>query len=108
MKINSRYSDIPGVKIDPAKVPEEFRHLIPLAMEWSIGDDTERDSYIAASSDEKRRALVEAFKPHFDRLWKWHQACSHLVPQPHELVLFDDAANAANEVAYLLQQSDRD
>ncbi len=29
------------------------------------------------------------------RLWEWHKACEHLVPQPDELVRFDTAANAA-------------
>ena len=41
MNITSRYSDIPEVEIDLAKIPEEFRHLLPLAKEWSISDDDE-------------------------------------------------------------------
>ena len=95
MNITSRYSDIPGVIINPDMVPAEFRHLIPLAKEWSIGDDLELDAYIDATSKEKRRELIAAFEPHFDGLWKWHQACEHIIPQPDELVLFDFAANAA-------------
>ncbi len=98
MKVTSRYADIPQVKIDPAKVPEEFRHLIPLAKEWSLGDDVELDAYIAAASAEKRKEFVAAFAPHFDALWKWHQACEDMVPQPDELVLFDMAAIAAATV----------
>jgi hypothetical protein len=100
MDITSRYAD--QVAIDPAKVPEEFRHLPPLAAEWSIGDDEELDAYIGAASPEQKRQLVDAFSPHFDALGKWHQRCQGVVPQPDELVLFDTAANAAATVHTLL------
>jgi hypothetical protein len=98
MNITSRYADNPNVKIDPANVPAEFRHLLPLANEWRIGDDVELDCYIAAASEQKKSELVAAFSPHFGGLWQWHQACKHLIPQPDELVLFDTAANAAATV----------
>jgi hypothetical protein len=97
---SSRYSD--AVTIDPEKVPTEFRHLLPLAKEWSIGDDAELDAYIEAATPQKKQELVDAFAPHFDALWQWHQSCEHLVPQPDELVLFDIAANAADTVHTLL------
>lgn len=102
MKITSRYSDIPEVQIDPAKVPEQFRSLLPLAKEWSIGDDVELDAYIEETSEEKKKELVDGFSPHFDGLYKWHQECEDLVPQPDELVLFDMAANAAATVHSML------
>ena len=96
MNITSRYGD--EVQIDPANIPAEFRHLLPLAKEWSIGDDAELDAYIDAAPLQKKQDLVDAFRPHFDGLWQWHQRCEHLVPQPDELVLFDTAANAAATV----------
>jgi hypothetical protein len=102
MNITSRYSDNPKVIIDVTKVPEEFRHLLPLAKEWSISDDGELDAYIDAAPDEKKRELVDAFSPYFDALWKWHQSCDGLVPQPDEIVLFDTAANAAGTVISML------
>jgi len=102
MNIMSRYADNPKVTIDPTKVPEQFRHLLPLAKEWSIGDDVELDAYIEAASDEKKRAVVDAFRPHFDALWEWHHSCEHMIPQPDELVLFDTAANAAATVHTML------
>jgi hypothetical protein len=98
MNIASRYADNPKVKIDPANIPAEFRHLLPLASEWSFSDDVELDSYIAAASEQKKTELITAFSPHFAGLWKWHQACAHLIPQPDELALFDAAANAAATV----------
>jgi hypothetical protein len=100
MAITSRYGD--RVAIDPEKVPAEFRHLLPLAKEWSIGDDVELEAYIEAATPEKKRELVDAFAPHFDALYEWHQRCKHLVPQPDELVLFDTAAEAAATLHTLL------
>ena len=99
MMITSRYGD--QVRIDPEKIPTEFRHLLPLAKEWSIGDDAELDAYIDAATSQKKRELVDAFVSHFDALWQWHVRCEHLVPQPDELVLFDAAANAAATVTRL-------
>ena len=93
------YSDIPEVEIDQARIPEEFHHLLPLAKEWNISDDDELEAFIAAATEAQKREVVSAFAPHFAALWKWHQACAHLVPQPDELVLFDIAANAANTVS---------
>lgn len=97
-----RYTDDPKVKIDAVKIPPEFRHLLPLAIEWSIGDDVEFDDYIATPSGEKKKELVDAFSPHFDGLWKWHLACEGMVPHPDELVLFDTASNAAVTVHSML------
>jgi hypothetical protein len=98
MNITSRYSDIAGVVIDPAKIPAEFRHLLPLAKEWSISDDLELEAYIEAASEQQKQQLVAAFSPHFGGLWEWHLACEDKIPQPDELVLFDIAANAAASV----------
>jgi hypothetical protein len=98
MDITSRYSDIPEVVIDQSKIPTEVLPLLALAKEWSIGDDVELEAYIAAASEQKKRELFEAFRPHFPALAKWHKESSHLVPQPDELVLFDIAANAAATV----------
>ncbi len=102
MKITSRYSDIPEVTIDESKIPAEVLPLLPLAKEWSIGDDAELAAYIAEASEEKRRQFFEAFRPHFTALAKWHQGLARLVPQPDELVLFDMAANAAATVGRTL------
>jgi len=98
MNITSRYSDIPEVAIDESKIPAEVLPLLPLAREWSISDDAELETYIAATSEQKKREFFEAFRPHFPALQKWHNESADLVPQPDELVLFEIAANAAATV----------
>ena len=96
MKITSRYAD--AVDIDPAKVPEELRHLLPLAREWSLRDYDELDAYIEATPPKKKRELVDGFMPHFDAIWEWQQRFEDLVPWPEELCLFDFASDVAETV----------
>ena len=102
MNISSRYSDNPDVVIDEAKIPAPLRHLLPLAREWSIGDDLELQAYIASTPPDQLRRFAEAFAPHYDALAAWHDELAHLVPQPDELVLFDIATNAAATVEGML------
>jgi hypothetical protein len=98
MSAPHRYSDEPSVTIDPAKVPPEFLHLIPLAKEWSIGDDAELDAYIAAQLPENLAKVASAFGPYFAGLQKWSESVSGTVPQPDEVVLFDTATAAVATV----------
>lgn len=98
MSTPRRYIDDQRVNIDPARVPEQFRHLIPLAKEWSIGDDVELETYIQAASEEKKKEFAAAFAPHFVGLQKWSESCSRMIPVPDEVVLFDTASNAAAAV----------
>ena len=48
-----------------------FRHLLPLAKEWSISDDEELEAFIAAATEAQKREVASAFAPHFAALWKW-------------------------------------
>jgi len=103
MTITSRYADDPRVIIDSNQVPEPFRHLIPLAKQWSIGDDVELESYFKTRTQQENRELVEMFTPYQEGLWQWHLSCKDMIPQPDELVLFDIAANAAASVQAMLK-----
>ena len=104
MNITSRYSDIPEVAIDESKVPPAFRPLLALAKEWSIGDDSELDEYIAAASEAKKREVYEAFRPHFSALAEWSNASADITPRPDEVILFDIATQAAATVGASLKQ----
>ncbi|MHC4637618.1 MAG: hypothetical protein ACYTBV_08970 [Planctomycetota bacterium] len=44
-------------KIDARKVPRELRSLIPVALEWGIGDDAARGSFVDRASTEQKRQL---------------------------------------------------
>lgn len=60
-----------AIQIDPARVPEDLRPLIPLAERWGIGDDVERGELIAQSSAPDREALKTAVAPHQARITAW-------------------------------------
>ena len=47
-------------KIDARKVPRDLRSLIPVALEWGIGDDVVRYSHIDQASTSQKRQLRKA------------------------------------------------
>lgn len=77
--------------------------MIPLAKQWSIGDDLELESYFNSRTQQESRELVEMFTQHQEGLWQWHVACKDMIPQPDELVMFDIAAHAAASVQAMLK-----
>ena len=95
--VTSRYADIEGVVIDPSKVPEHFRHLIPLAQHWSIGDDVERADMMWLTPYEELKAMVLAVSPLSDQIWHWCSSHHTDIPVPDEVVIFDMLSQAAAE-----------
>ena len=95
--VTSRYADVEGVVIDPAKVPERFRQLIPLARHWSIGDDVERADMMWLTPYEELKAMVLAVRPFRDEIWNWCSSHHADVPVPDEVTVFDMLHQAAAE-----------
>jgi hypothetical protein len=104
--VTSRYSGIEGVVIDPAKVPEAFRHLIPLAKHWSIGDDVERHNLMRLTPDDEVKALVLAVRPFTDAIWNWCSSHDADIPVPDEVVVFEALAQAAAEAEQLYSEDE--
>src|SRR5437016_2460173 len=94
--VTSRYADIEGVVIDPSKVPEYLRHLIPLAKHWSIGDDVERADMMWLTPYEELRAMVLEVRPFRDEIWDWCSSHHADIPVPDEVVVFDMLLEAAD------------
>ncbi len=97
-KITSRYADAPDVVIDPMKVPEDLRDLLPLAEKWAIGDDVERAHFRNSVPATERRELIDMVSPKWDRLEQYCAERRDEVPVPDEVVLFDMTAEAAAEI----------
>ena len=57
------------MKINPHHIPEQFRHLIPLAEVWSINDDGCRADKIEAASPDEIHALTQAVLAFTDQLY---------------------------------------
>ena len=57
--------------LDTTKIPEDLRHLAPLAQEWGIGDDVDRGDKVDASTPAERETLRQAVGPHHARITAW-------------------------------------
>ena len=106
--ITSRYAEIEGVTIDPSAVPESFRHLIPLAKHWSIGDDIERSDMMWLTPREELEALVLAVRPFSELIGKWCMTHHSDDTVSDEVVLFVMLTEAAAEADALHVDVDAD
>lgn len=61
----------PEIHLDPKAVPNNLRHLIPLAEIWGIGDDLIRDDLIRNSPYEAIVELKRIIEKHEDSLDEW-------------------------------------
>ncbi|MBP7866269.1 MAG: hypothetical protein KA419_09990, partial [Acidobacteria bacterium] len=59
------------IQLDPEKVPEGLRHLIPYAELWGVGDDIIRDDMVKRASPEIVEDLRRVIEIHEDLLDKW-------------------------------------
>lgn len=48
---------------DDTKIPEDLRHLIPLAKKWGVGDDLIRSEIVRRATALERRELMEKVAP---------------------------------------------
>jgi hypothetical protein len=61
----------PVIQLDPALVPPDLRHLIPLAEKWGIGDDIIRCDLVDKSTSAEKRELHDALYEPFERITAW-------------------------------------
>jgi hypothetical protein len=57
--------------LDPQQVPDDLRHLLPIAERWGIGDDVERNAKVDGATPEERDELRTALRPHRERITEW-------------------------------------
>ena len=81
--------------LDDSKVPQEFRHLLPLAERWGIGDDIDRFEAVERATPEERAELDAATREYGTRINDW-------------LNTFDSGAMSEEAAAfmYMLSASD--
>src|SRR5688500_14022147 len=60
-----------AAQLDTTQIPAELRSLAPLAAEWGIGADDEREQRVSRSTAEERRGLRAAVLPHDQRITAW-------------------------------------
>jgi hypothetical protein len=58
-------------RLNPEQVPEDLRHLVPLAEKWGIGDDDDRNAKVESSTPAEREELRAAITPVDSRIQAW-------------------------------------
>ena len=58
-------------RLNPEQVPEDLRHLVPLAEKWGIGDDDDRNTKVEGSTPAEREELRAAVTPLDSRIDAW-------------------------------------
>ena len=61
----------PVIELDPSRVPEDLRDLIPMAEVWGIGDDVIRSDFEEKASEEEKRRFTEALRGRTTRITAW-------------------------------------
>lgn len=61
----------PTIVLDPRKVPESLRILIPLAERFGIGDDLIREDYVQKCPKSDLVDMKKAVEDHQDQLEAW-------------------------------------
>jgi hypothetical protein len=58
-------------RLNPEQVPADLRHLVPLAEQWGIGDDLDRNAKVESSTPAERGELRTAITPFHSRITMW-------------------------------------
>ena len=58
-------------RLNVNNVPEDLRHLVPLAERWGIGDDVDRNAAVDRATAADRSALEGAIAPSDARITAW-------------------------------------
>ena len=61
----------PKITLDPNNVPEELRHIIPLAEKYGVGCDIRRHDLGSKTSEHDKQALSKALKGSHRHIAKW-------------------------------------
>lgn len=61
----------PTIKVNPAEVPEGFRHLIPYVERWAIGCDVTRSDYMDEQPQEDVHDFYQSVLPFRDAIHNW-------------------------------------
>ena len=61
----------PDIRIDPEKVPEHLRDLIPMAEKWGIGDDIIRSDLEEKATETEKKEFQEALRGRTAQVTTW-------------------------------------
>ena len=96
----------PILQLDPARVPDHLRHLVPLAEKWGIGDDIIRNDLVDKSTSAERRELHDVLYEPFERVTEWLNSFAGR-PLPPEAEAFMYMQTALDEMGYYILEEKR-
>ena len=85
--------------LESENIPENLRHLAPLAEKWGIGDDVERAELIERASPTDKEALIRAITPHQSEITAWLDSFG-MDPMSDEAAAFMYMQLAVEEMSY--------
>jgi hypothetical protein len=94
------------MELDATKIPPGCEHLIPLAEQWGIGDDYDREEAVSKAADADLHMLVDAIRslPNED-LYDWLGGCvSHSASPSTEYIAFTCLTMAYDSARVELKQ----
>jgi hypothetical protein len=84
--------------LNPVKVPEQLRDLLPLAAKWGIGDDIIRDDFEQKASEDEKQQLKKTLKGRTEEITKWLNSFGIKKPMPEEAACFMYMLAACDEM----------
>ena len=88
--------------VDPQKLPEDLRPLVPLLLEWGKSDDVDRADLIQAAETDLLQQLVDRGRPHLTRIAQFLGQTE--VQDSREAAALDDLAQAVMEAQQELRK----
>ena len=85
-------------QLDPAKVPETLRDLVPMAVKWGIGDDIIRDDFEQNASEEEKQELLNALRGRTTEITRWLDTFEKGKPMSDEATCFMYMLEAMDEM----------
>jgi hypothetical protein len=96
----------PTLRLDPARVPNHLRQLVPLAQKWGIGDDIIRNDLVDQSTGAEKRELHDALYEPFEQVTEWLDSFGG-GPLPPEAEAFMYMQTALDEMGYYILEEKR-
>ena len=75
-------------RLDPEKVPEQLRDLLPLAAKWGIGDDIIREDFEQKASEGEKQELKNSLSGRTAEVTQWLDSFEIGKPMPEEAACF--------------------
>jgi hypothetical protein len=99
----------PKILLDPTRVPEQFRGLIPLAERWGIGDDLVREDCVMKATEAELTELLSIGSVYDAMLTEWLVGPESYSPNPtDEYVAFSCLGMAWDLADFVKRQRKKD